>query len=117
AVGGGTAPQATTKKGKPIKVEVRKFNLTNGRVTLAMAGQSMTLPMPPVNLENLGTGQGGITPAELSFAVMRSVTANVVAATANGALKLGGTSGAAAAQGLRQAGDAIKSLIGGGKKQ
>jgi uncharacterized protein involved in outer membrane biogenesis len=108
-------PQATTKSGQPIKFEVRKFVLTNGRVTLGVGPAAMTIPMPPITLENLGTSEGGITPGELAFAVMRSVTGSVVGATVQAAGKLGTTSGAAAVEGVKQAGDAIKGIFGGKK--
>jgi hypothetical protein len=113
--GKGGEPQATAKNGKPIKFEVRKFVLTNGRVTLGVGGTAMTLPMPPITLENLGTSEGGITPGELTFAVMRSVTGSVISATVQATGKLGATSGAAAAEGVKKAGDAIKGLFGGKK--
>ena len=71
--------------------------------------------MPPIALDDLGTKEGGITPDQLVFAVMRSVTGSVVSATAQAAGKLGGTAGAAAAEGVKSAGEAIKGLFGGKK--
>ena len=107
---------AKTKSGKPIKFEVKKFVMQNGTVTLGVGPAAMTLPMPPITLENLGTGKGGITSGELAFAVMRSVTSSVVSATTQAALKIGGTSGAAATEGVKKVGEGIKSLFGGSKK-
>jgi len=116
ATGGkGGEPQATAKNGKPIRFEVRKFVLTNGHVRLGVGPAAMTLPMPPISLENLGTAEGGITPGQLTFAVMRSVTGSVVGATVQAAGKIGATSGAAAVEGAKKAGDAIKGLFGGKK--
>jgi uncharacterized protein involved in outer membrane biogenesis len=116
ATGGkGGEPQATAKNGKPIKFEVRKFVLTNGHVRLGVGPAAMTLPMPPISLENLGTAEGGITPGQLTFAVMRSVTGSVVSATVQAAGKIGATSGAAAVEGAKKAGEAIKDLFGGKK--
>lgn len=113
---GGKGPEATTKTGKPIKFEVKKFRLTNGKVRLGVAGAAMTLPMPPIELNDLGTKEGGITPDQLVFAVMRSVTSSVVTATAQAAGQIGSTSGAATVEGLKKTGEAIKGLFGGGKK-
>ena len=109
------APQATTKSGQPIKFEVKKFRLQNGWVHLGVGPAAMKLPMPPIALDNLGTSEGGITPDQLVFAVMRSVTGSVVSATTAAAGKIGGTAGAAAAEGAKQAGEAIKGLFGGKK--
>jgi uncharacterized protein involved in outer membrane biogenesis len=111
---GGNQPKA--KNGKPLKLEVKHFVLRNGRVTLGVgAAPGVTMPMPPVELTNVGTNEGGVTPAGLTFAVMKSVTTSVVSASTAALQKLGGTSGAAAAQAARQATDAIKGLFGGKK--
>lgn len=110
---GGNQPKA--KNGKPLKLEVKHFILRNGKVTVGVGPTAITMPMPPVELTNVGTAEGGVTPAQLSFAVMRSVTASVVTASTQALSKMGGTSGAAAAQAAKQATDAIKSWFGGKK--
>lgn len=110
---GGNQPKA--KNGKPLKLEVKHFVLRNGKVTVGVGATAITMPMPPVELTNVGTAEGGVTPAELSFAVMRSVTASVVTASTQALSKMGGTSGAAAAQAAKQATDAIKGWFGGKK--
>jgi uncharacterized protein involved in outer membrane biogenesis len=111
AVGGGGAATKPEKAGKPIKFEVKKFRMTNGKVRLGIGPTAMSLPMPTVELADLGTKEGGITADQLAFAVMRSVTASVVAASTQALTKIGGTSGAAAAEGAKQIGDAIKGLF------
>ncbi|HVS53188.1 MAG TPA: hypothetical protein VHD62_12600 [Opitutaceae bacterium] len=117
ATGGNKAAEPNAKNGQPIKLVVKKFVLRNGKVTVGVAGAGgMTLPMPPVELTDIGTKENGVTPAGLAFAVMRSVTTSVVAASTQGMTKLGGTSGAAAADAAKQAGEAIKNLFGGKKK-
>ncbi len=117
AMGGGkdAAPQATTKSGKPIKFEVKKFRLASGKVRLGVAGAGMTLPMPDIELTDLGTKEGGITPDQLVFAVMKSVTSSVVSATVKAAGQIGSTSGAATVEGVKKTGEAIKNLFGGKK--
>ncbi len=117
AMGGGkdAAPAATTKSGQPIKIAVKKFRLANGKVRLGLAGAGMTLPMPDIELNDLGTAEGGITPDQLVFAVMKSVTSSVVTATTKAAGQIGGTSGAAAAEGAKKAVEGIKGLFGGKK--
>ena len=110
---GGNQPKA--KNGKPLKLEVKHFVLRNGKVTVGVGAAAITMPMPPVELTNVGTAEGGVTPAQLSFAVMRSVTESVVTASTQALSKMGGTSGAAAAQAAKQATDTIKSWFGGKK--
>lgn len=118
ALGGGASQGTKPEKGgKPIKFEVKKFVMTNGKVRVGVGGTAMSLPMPTVELTDLGTKEGGITPDQLAFAVMRSVTASVVAASTQAFSKLGGTSGAAAAESAKQVGEAIKGLFNREKKK
>ena len=116
-MGGGkdAAPKATAKNGQPIKFEVKKFRLTNGKVRLGIGAAAMTLPMPPIELNDLGTKEGGITPDQLVFAVMKSVTGSVVSATAQAAGQIGSTGGAAAVEGAKKAVEGIKGIFGGKK--
>lgn len=117
AVTGGSTPgaQPTAKNGKPIKFEVKHFALTNGKVRVGFGPTALSLPMPPIDLTNLGTSEGGITPDQLVFAVMKSVTGSIVTATTQAAGKIGATSGAAAVESAKKAGEALKGLFGGKK--
>lgn len=112
--GGATAAQEpVAKSGHPMKFVVKRFRLTNGHVTLGVGAAAMTLPMPPVSLDNVGASEGGITSGQLALAVMRSVTSNIVSATTQAAGKIGSTLGAAAGNSAKSAGDAVKGLFGG----
>lgn len=111
------AGEPVTKSGKPIKFEVKHFRLNNGRVRLGVGAAAMTVPMPPIELNDLGTKEGGITPDQLVLAVMKSVTGSIVSATVQAAGQIGTTSGAAAVEGVKKAGDAIKGFFGGDKKK
>ncbi|MEX2044685.1 MAG: hypothetical protein WD941_04975 [Opitutus sp.] len=102
---------------EPIKMVVKKLLIQDGRIALGVGGTAIALPMPPIILTDLGTAEGGITPGQLAAAVMRSVTSSIVAATRQAMSAVGGTSGAAAAEGVKQLGGAIKGLFGGGKKK
>jgi Mrp family chromosome partitioning ATPase len=73
--------------------------------------------MPDLTLTDLGTKEGGITPDQLVFAVMKSVTASIVTATAKAAADIAKTGGATAAESVKQVGGAIKNLFGGEKKK
>jgi hypothetical protein len=107
---------ATTKTGKPIKFEVKKFSLSGGTVAVGVGPAAIKLPLPPLVLTDLGTREGGITPDQLTMAIMRRLTPSIVGAAAKGALQLGGTGGAAAVEGVKKTGEAIKSIFGGGKE-
>jgi uncharacterized protein involved in outer membrane biogenesis len=97
----GQADPATAKSGKPMKFEIRHFRLTNGRVTLGIGAAAVTLPMPPIELTNVGTSEGGITSSQLATALMRSMSGSVVQATTQAAGKIGKTMGAAAKEGIQ----------------
>src|SRR5947209_5911002 len=84
--GAGTEPKA--KNGKPLKLEVKHFVLREGKVTLGVGTQMITMPMAPVELRDVGTSEGGVTPAGLTVAVMRSVTPSVIAASTQALTKV-----------------------------
>jgi len=114
---GSSSNAPTTKKGQPIKMEIKHLVLRDGRVTLGVTGAgAMTMPMPTIDMKDLGSAEGGVTPAQLAFAVMRKVTTEIVAASTGALAKVGGTSGAAAVEGAKQIGEAVKGLFGGKKK-
>ena len=117
SMGSGKAAEPKTKDGKPIKMIVRKLVLKAGRVTLGVGGQAMTIQLPEIDMTDVGVKEGGITPAQLSVAVMRHITPQIVAASMQALSKSGGMAGAAAAEGAKQVGEAIKGLFGGEKKK
>jgi len=116
AVGGKDA-EPKTAQGKPIKLVVKKLVLKDGRVTIGAIGQVVTVPLPPIDMADIGVKEGGVTPAQLGVAVMRHITPTIISASMQALTTGGGTAGAAAAEGVKQVGDAIKGLFGGEKKK
>lgn len=114
---GGAKEQPKTEEGKPVKMVIKKLTLREGRVTLGVGTAAMTMPMPAINMTDIGVAEGGLPPAQIAFAVMRNVLTNVVAATTGALTQVGGTSGAAAVESARQVGEALKGIFGGGQKQ
>jgi uncharacterized protein involved in outer membrane biogenesis len=115
SLGGGTAPEPKTDSGQPVKMVIKKLVLREGKVTLSVGGTAMTMPMPPVDMADIGVAQGGATPAQVAVAVMRHVTPTIVAA-ATAALAKGGGATGTAVDTAKQAAEAIKGLFGGQKK-
>jgi hypothetical protein len=105
------------KSGQPIKMVVKKLSIREGKVTVGVGPTAIPIPMPPVELTDLGTAEGGITPPQVAFAVMRSVTTQIVAAATQALTKIGGTSGANTLEAAKQAGEVIKGLFGGKKTE
>jgi hypothetical protein len=116
AMGGNKAAEPQ-KDGKPVKMVIKRFVLRDGKVTLGVGAAALPLPMPPIEITDIGTKEGGVTPAGVVFAVMRSVTTSIVTATTQALSKVSGTTGAAAAESAKQVGEAIKGLFGGSKKE
>lgn len=110
-------PESKTEDGRPIRLIVRKFVLTKATVTLSAGGQNLVIPMPEINLVDLGVKEGGLTPPQLGFAIMRSLTPKVVAASTRALGTVGGTSGAAALESVKQIGEAVKGVLGAEKKK
>lgn len=117
SVGGGPA-EAKTKDGKPIKLIVRKLLLKEGRVTVNVAGAaSLVVPLPPIDMVDIGVKEGGVTPAQLAFAIMRHVTTNIITVATQAITKGGGTGSATLDAAAKQIGGALQGIFGGEKKK
>jgi hypothetical protein len=99
ATGGGQTavakPQqpAASKEAKPAKkLEVDEFVITGGKIHVAVSGVvqgSATVPLPPIHLENLGTGPEGITAAELTKRVLAAIESSAAQAAAGAVTDIG----------------------------
>lgn len=117
ATGGRKPTEPAAKEGSQRKFEVKKFTLRNGKVTLGVGAAAATLSMPAIELTDIGTKEGGITGDQVASTVMRSVTAGVISASTQALMKTLPTTGAAAGDALKKAGDEIKKMFGGGEKK
>jgi hypothetical protein len=115
ATGGKKAPDPADKSGKERKFEVKKFTLRNGKVTIGVGAAATTLSMPAIELADIGTKEGGITADQIASTVMRSVTAAVISSSTQAVMKTLPTTGAAAGDALKKAGEGIKKIFGGEK--
>ncbi len=110
------AQQPKTKDGKPIKIAVKKFRLTNGVARLGVGPTAIPVPLPPISLDDIGTAEGGIPPDRLAGAVMKSVLAGIVSGTADALGKVAGTAGATGVEktkeAAKKAGEGLKKLFG-----
>jgi hypothetical protein len=113
---GGTAPAA--KDGKPkkdIKLQVNELLITGAKLSASAAGivpgASANVTLPDIRLTNLGSGDAGISPAELTAQVLSRLSTEAAKASAGGQLKglLEGSGAKIEAGGLK---DAAKKLFG-----
>ncbi len=116
----GSGQAAETSGDAPKKIILKKFVLQNGEVTLGAGAAAVTVPMPALTLTDLGVKEGGLTPAQLSMAIMRQVLGNVVSAAASAAGQIGGSAGGltkdALGEAAKKAGEGIKNLFSNEKK-
>lgn len=82
--GGGQTPPTTTgeKPGKPLKFAVKSFRLQNAKMSLIAGGQTITVPLPPLTITNLGVAEGGITADQVATKVLKQVLAQMAVAAA-----------------------------------
>ncbi len=112
----GTSGATAEKNGKPVKMEVKRFVLQNGKVTVGIGGPAaVTVPLPTITLNDVGTGTGGVTSVEFAVQIMRSVTQSVAAAAVQAAAKTGLNIGGSAGETVKQAGQIIQGIMGGKK--
>lgn len=109
-------PEAKTGGGKPIRISVKRIRIQNGKVRVGVGDKAIVVAMAAIEIKDVGTKEGGVPPEQLVVAVMRSVAPSVISAATQAALELSKTGGAGAAESVKKAGEAIKSLFGGGKK-
>ena len=78
------------------KLEVDDFFITGGKVHVVLTSlgdKEMTLPLPEIHLTNLGTGDAGITPADLARQVFQAITTATVSTVTTSAGNLGQDAG------------------------
>jgi hypothetical protein len=103
----GSSKESTAKNGKPMKIEVRNFVLKNGKITVKAADRMVSLDLPTITLQNLGTDEGGLTPPQLAFAVLKAITHQAIQTAATGSL------GQSLLKQAGKAGDQLRKFLGG----
>lgn len=116
---GGSGQEPVAKDGKPRKFIVKKFRFTNGKATVGLGANALTVTLPPISLDNLGVAEGGITADQLAGILMKQVLSSVVAGSASALGKLGSASGSMTVEQIKEAakktGDSIKNMFKEGK--
>ncbi len=85
--GGTNVANATPKEQKKAnkKLEVDDFTLTGAKLTANITdlGKTVTIPLPTIHLQNLGTGPDGITAAELTKEIISAIEKESLKAVAS----------------------------------
>jgi len=66
-----------------IKIEIRQLIIEQGSLAVTVGGQTVEIPMPRMELNNLGTDEGGIPPDEMAFEIISTVFQQVLASAGN----------------------------------
>lgn len=97
------------------RIAIKRFILRNGKVSIGAGDAAVTVPLPDLELNDLGSPENGLTPVQLSVAVSQEIVADIIGASVKALATMGGTSGASALEGVKDVGGAIKGLFGGKK--
>ncbi len=104
-----TEPEA--KPAKPLKFAIKSFRLQNAKASVVIAGQTVSVPLPPLTITDLGVEEGGITPDQVAAKVLQRVLGQIVEA-AGGVLKdAGGAALEGGKDGAKAAGEAAKGVF------
>lgn len=102
--------------GKPApKIEVDDFLITGAKVHVGLTGlgsKDLTLPLPDIHLTDLGKGSDGLTPAELTGAILKAITSDTIKAVAGSVTGLGQGAGATVSDGISKITSSIGGLFG-----
>ncbi len=108
----GDKKSAEARREHPLRLEVKHLEVRNAKVTVGFGPAATTMPMPTVELDDIGIKEGGVTPGELALTIMHSITPSVIAVTTHTVVHLVPTLGNAAENTVKKAGDAIKDVFG-----
>ena len=82
AVPAGSSKSADDKPAAPgsRKLLIKKFSLTNGRVTANVGNQSLRIGLPDIHLTDIGKETGGVTPEQAFSAAFSAITRSATGA-------------------------------------
>lgn len=108
-------PQAgASKSSKKFIVKDLLIEGTKVHAALDLPGlgtQSLTVPLPPLHLENIGEAQGGVTAEQLAQAIMKPLFSSIIDAVTKQAGNLGGSLKNLGTNGANGVGNAAKGVI------
>lgn len=105
------APAAEEPASEPLKFAIKSFRLQNAKMTLIAAGAPITVPLPPLTIEDLGVAEGGITADQVATKVLQRVLAQMGAASVEAAKQIGGAALEGGKDGAKAAGEAAKGAL------
>lgn len=119
------AEKEPAEKKPAKKLMIDKFLFQGGKVRMAVAsGKGAELPLPNIELTDIGKKSGGATGVEVAYEVLKSITSGTLSAVAGVVGDVGGLAvddvkavTGAAAEGVSKGVKAIAGLFGGGSSE
>jgi hypothetical protein len=108
----GSAEARPKEPARELRLKVKSLSLDGGSIaadTSALGGTQLDLPLPPLEMHNLGAGEHGATPSEIGVEVLSALSQRTVTAVGASELKqklldkLGPEAGGAAGRAIDQA--------------
>ncbi len=103
---------AAVKNGRKVTFVIKKLRLEKGHVKLGVGPTAVTLDLPAVEFDNLGSGNG-VSAEELSLLIMRTIASDIVKGAAGGVGKGVGGIGTLAGLAIKGSLDVLQTLTGG----
>ena len=115
--GGPTKTNTAAQASKPAqKIEVDDFLITGAKVHASITGiggRELTLDLPPIHLTDLGKGSDGLTPTDLTRAVLSAITSASIKAVADAATNVGKAGENLGKDATKAAGDTVNKVTKG----
>lgn len=108
-LGGTTETPKDSGPGK--KFIVKKLRLTNGKATVGLGVAALPVPLPEIQLDNIGMAEGGVTGARLAAIILGDVLRTVVQAATEARGLTGADSLEKTKEAAKQLSDSVKGLF------
>ncbi len=105
------APTPEAKPGEPLKFAIKSFRIQNAKMSLIVAGRTITVSLPPLTITDLGVAEGGITADQVAAQVLKRVLAQLGVAAAEAAKQVGGALLEGGTDGTKNAKEAAKGAL------
>ncbi len=116
--------QPQKAEGEPLKLIIDSVVIEDGNVSLSAAGFETELPLPRVELKDIGKEQGGVTADQAAMEIMQALLGQVIQvgvdAVASGQISLGNAQAdelLKTGKKVDEARSVLKGLLGGDKEQ
>jgi hypothetical protein len=106
-------PEAEGEPAGGKRLQIDLFQFVNSNIIMGSAGQTVTVPLADIVIEDIGNSQQGATVGEVSHKVFYALYESIVATATEAGVDMGG----AIKKGSNKLIEGVQNLFGGGKKK